>query len=422
MLTQGDTTRGNYTVANGIVSHTSGTDWSYGALVNAAATPAAQALVPYLDNPAVLLTTPATFTVIGQKLPRPDILLKVNGAAKFGIDIFLPGMVFAAVKHCPTIGGVLTAVPARPSGALNVVPLKAYDNRGAVLKDSYNAIAIVADNSWSANKMAKSLKISWKLPTALASVDTAAIALLAKQRLANPGAGVWLAEPVVSNVASIVQTNESLVVTALANASQQVQATFSLPYVAHATMEVLNCTAQVIFSAGAPSSCEVWAPTQNATAVVNTAIAITGLTADKIKVHTTFLGGGLGRKIEQDYISQAIQIAMVTSAPVKLTWFREEDFANDNYRPMALIQVTAGLDNANNISAWSLRTVTPSISWQRATAANLNKTKLDAQAVEGAVALPYSRGTAVTEWVPLDNDVAGIPVGYWRSVGCSMNK
>jgi isoquinoline 1-oxidoreductase beta subunit len=249
MLTQGDTTRGNYTVANGIVSHTSGTGWSYGALVNAAATPAAQALVPYLDNPAVLLTTPAAFTVIGQKLPRPDILLKVNGAAKFGIDIFLPGMVFAAVKHCPTIGGVLTAVPARPSGALNVVPLKAYDNRGAVLKDSYNAIAIVADNSWSANKMAKSLKISWKLPTALASVDTAAIALLAKQRLANPGAGVWLAEPVVSNVASTVQTNESLVVTALANASQQVQATFSLPYVAHATMEVLNCTAQVIFSA-----------------------------------------------------------------------------------------------------------------------------------------------------------------------------
>ena len=417
-----DYNRNNYMAANGTVTYTpTGTHWSYGALVDLAAKPDTQSLVPYLDDPIQLLTEPAAFKIIGQKLQRPDIPLKTCGAAKFGIDVFLPGMVFAVVKHCPTIGGVLAGTPATPSGAIKVVPLKAFDNRGAVVKDNYNAVALVADNTWKAKNLAKSLKVNWALPASLAAVDSNGIAQVAKQRLTDPGNSLWLAEPVVTSDLATIQTNESLVASALADANKTIEATFSLPYVAHATLEVLNCTADVVFSGPTPVSCEIWAPTQSASGVIATATAITGLSADKITVHTTFLGGGLGRKIEQDYISQAIQIAMAVNAPVKLTWMREEDFANDNFRPMALIQVKAGLDADKNINAWSYRTVTPSISWQRTTSVNLNNTRLDNQAVEGSVALPYARGTVITEWVPLNNDVAGIPIGYWRSVGSSLN-
>ncbi len=417
-----DHTRSNYVAADAKVRHVpSGRIWTYGALAATAATTDAQLLVPGLDDPAQLLTPPASFTVIGQKLARVDIPLKTNGSAKFGIDVWMPDMVFAVVKHCPTVGGTLASVPATPSGAIKVVPLKASDNRGIVLKDTFNAVAVVASNTWRANKIAKGMSVSWKLPASTTSVDTNTIAAVAKQRLTNPGSLLWQAEPTTTSVLADIQAGEAAVATAMSTATRTVQATFNLPYVAHATMEVLNCTADVVFAGSVPYSCEVWAPTQNASAVVATAMAITGLTEDRITVHTTFLGGGLGRKIEQDYISQAIQTAMAVNAPVKLTWMREEDFAKDNFRPMAAIQAKAGLDASKNICAWSYRTVTPSISWQRATATNGAKSKLDGQAVEGAVALPYARGVVSTEWVPLDNDVAGVPVGYWRSVGASLN-
>lgn len=417
-----DTTRASYSVAKGVVTHVpSGFSRTYGDLVDLTAMAEVRALVPYLDDPAQLLSDPASFKVIGQKVQRPDIPLKTCGAAKFGIDVWMPGMVFAAVKHCPTIGGVLAATPIKPSGALKVVPLRAFDARGAVVKDSYNAVAVIADNTWKAGRLARSMSVRWKLPISTASVDTATITKVAQQRLVSPGPVLWQAEPASTNAATAILANEAVVAGAMNGAAKTVQATFTLPYVAHATMEVLNCTADVVFAGDTPVSCEIWAPTQSASAVIATATAITGLPAESIVVHTTFLGGGLGRKIEQDYVSQAIQTAMAVNGPVKLTWMREEDFAHDNYRPMAAIAAKATLDGARNISAWSYRIATPSISWQRATATNGAKSKLDAQAVEGAVALPYARGAVSTEWVPLDDDVAGIPVGYWRSVGSSIN-
>lgn len=417
-----DTNRANYVASNAKVTHTpSGAQWTYASLVELAASADARPLVPYLDDPAQLLSAPASFKVIGQKVQRPDIPLKTCGAAKFGIDVWMPGMVFAVVKHCPTIGGTLASTPARPSGAVAVVPLKAADSRGAVAKDAYNAIAVVADNTWKASRIAKSMSVAWNKPASTARIDTASIASVAQQRLVTPGPVVWQAEPVPTNVASAIQANDAVVAAAMSGAAKTVQATFSLPYVAHATMEVLNCTADVVFNGSTPVSCEVWAPTQSASSVVATAQAVTGLPPEAITVHTTFLGGGLGRKIEQDYVSQAIQTAMAVGAPVKLTWMREEDFANDNYRPMAAIACKATLDSGRNISAWSYRIATPSITWQRATATNLNKTKIDNQAIEGATALHFSRGAVSTQWVPLDDDVAAIPVGYWRSVGSSLN-
>lgn len=409
MLKRQDSTRGNYSASGATVVHVDPvtqfrTTWTYGELAATAATPEAKALLPA----TIPLTPVSEFSLVGKALPRADIPLKTNGKAQYGIDVFLPGMVFAVIRHCPTIGGTVATTPATPSGALAVVRCFASDNRGAVVKDSYNAVAVVADNTWKARKLAQALKVTWTLPVSTASVDSVEIQKTAAGLL---DAGVPIvAEP--SNPAPAAADIEAQVDQALAGAVKVAKADFSLPFLAHATMEVLNCTASVTFANGVPVACEVWAPTQSALGAQATAAAVTKLPASQIIVHTTFLGGGLGRKIEQDYISQAVQVAMAVKKPVKLTWFREEDFGHDNYRPSALIRAKAGIDANNRIVAWGYRNVSESILGQRGRAG------LDSQAVEGSINLPYARGTFYTEWVPLPT---GIPAGFWRSVGSSIN-
>ena len=412
MLLTGNHTRSNYTVSAGTVAYTgpvsgTATTWTFGDLAASSASPAAQALLPA----QIPLTDPAAFRIIGKSVERIDLPLKVDGSAKYGLDIWSPKMVFGVIRHCPTIGGVLASPPAKPSGALAVVPCKASDNRGAVVAGSFNAVAVVAENTYKARGLARSLNLKWKLPASTTTVDSAGILALA-QKLLTTGTPL-IAEP--SNPAPAVADIEAQVAKALGGASKTLSGVFTLPYVAHATMEVLNCTASITFSGASPVSCEVWAPNQAATWITATAAAITGLPTSAITVHTTFLGGGLGRKIEQDFVSQAIQVAMVVKKPVKLTWMREEDFGHDNYRPMALVKVTAGLDSANNVAAWSYRNVSQSILGQRGW---LPPGAVDSQATEGATDLPYNLGTHVVEWVPMS---AGIPVGFWRSVGSSIN-
>jgi isoquinoline 1-oxidoreductase beta subunit len=175
-------------------------------------------------------------------------------------------------------------------------------------------------------------------------------------------------------------------------------------------MEVLNCT--VTYVAGV--SCEIWAPTQAAKSVLVLAMAVTGLSADKITVNTTFLGGGLGRKIEMDFISQALQVAMAINRPVKLIWPREEDFTHDFYRPMAAVRVQAGLNGAY-INGWTYRNVSPSILSQRGYPLTAMG---DSQAYEASQELPYNFGARLTEYVMHGSP---IPVGFWRSVGASIN-
>ena len=436
-----DPDRTKYQTDKGVVTYTSGTtttSLTYSKLATQVTDlNVLKSFIPYLDDPSQLLTIdPSKFQLIGQRLQRPDIPLKTSGAAKFGIDITnldmpnvgLKKMVFVVVKHCPTLGGTLLTTPAAPTGALKIIPLKAFATRGAVLKDTVNAVAVAADNTWKAKNLVNALKVTWKLPVNTASVNSATINTIAQQRLAISIPGtiptwpVWQTEPPTAALYSgSLPPLESTILSALdgITATKKIDATFSLPYVAHATMEVLNCTAVIYPDTTTILKCEIWAPTQNASSVIQTALTTLGWTDPaRVIVHTTFLGGGLGRKIEQDYISQAVQAAnAMPNTPVKLTWMREQDFANDQYRPMALINVKAGLDASNNIAAWFYRTVTPSISLQRGAASN----KLDSQAVEGATGLPYALGNFITEWVPLEDTVAGIPVGYWRSVGCSIN-
>ncbi len=385
------------------------TSWTYGSLATLAA---GITLPPGYEPP---LTDPANFRLIGKPLPRVDIPSKVDGSAKYGIDTWFPDMVFATIKHCPTIGGTLVLpanMPAKPSAAIAVVPCTASDTRGKVVAGTCNAVAVVATNSWLARRLANALTVNWTLPASTADVDSAQILASAQALMATGTSLVAEPAPPPAGIAGTVK--DAL------GAPPTVDATYTLPYVSHATMEVLNCTVRVDFSAatGAPSGCEIWAPTQSAGTVAATAAAVLKtIPATAVVVHTTFLGGGLGRKIEQDYISQAVQVALAVKKPVKLTWWREEDFGHDQYRPFALVNVKASLTApaANGmVKAWSYRTVTPSISWQRGRSVGA----VDGQAVEGAVKLPYALGTSMVEWVPLN---AGIPVGYWRSVGCSIN-
>ena len=281
--------------------------------------------------------------------------------------------------------------------------------RGAELVGNVNAVAVVADTTWNAWQLANQLRVKWTIPSSSASINSTQYAAQAQSLLTT-------ATPYVStgtNPPGTLYTTEISgdVNGALAKAAKTVDAVYSLPYLAHACLEVLNCTVNLIPNV----SCEIWAPTQASSLVLSTVQAITGLSAGQIIVHTTLLGGGLGRKIEQDFISQAVQVARAVGKPVKLMWPREEDFSHDQYRPMALIHVRAGLDATGTILGWKYRNVSPSILAQRGRALGPLG---DSQATEGATALPYTFGTRLTEYVTLG---AQVPVGFWRSVGCSLN-
>ena len=330
-----------------------------------------------------------TSNVIGKKMPRTDIPAKVDGSAVFGIDVRVPGMLYGAVVHCPTLGGTVSSMPSSASGAVAVVNLG-------------SAVGVVAADTWTAWNIASRVASStkWTLPANTATRDSA--------KILATGNGLVTSTTVTPRV---YETTGGDPVAALASAKTKIDATYQLPYLAHGCMEVLNCTADV-----RAASCEIWAPTQGQQFCIPTAQAITGLPATAITVHTTFLGGGLGRKIEQDYIGQAITLSKAVGKPVKLTWSRKQDFQNDKYRPCATIRVQAGLDTNKAFTALLYRNVSPSINIQRNTVPGNNPE--DTGAVAGALSLPYAIVNRRIEFIP---NLADIPVGYWRSVGESYN-
>lgn len=405
MNRQGDLTRANYTVTNGVITHTSGRSYTYGDV----AVDASQLPVPV----GAPLVPEGQFKVIGRTMPRLDIPSKVDGSAVYGIDVRVPNMVYAVIKHCPTIGGTLATQPGTPSGMLAVVPTQvvAGTGRGAEQVGNINAVAVVGRDTWTTWQAAKRLSVSWTLPSNAstlndANFDAQATALLTGGTpyvagAANPPGTVYT-----------VEGNRAATETAIAgSAKPPLDVTYSLPYVAHACMEVLNCTVDYV----ANDHCTIWAPTQSAKQLLTMATAITGLPADRITVNTTYLGGGLGRKAELDFVSQAIQVAMRIGRPVKLMWPREEDFTHDQYRPMAKIRVQGGLTSGNGVTGVAYRNVSPSILGQRGA---VLLAPGDSQGIEGARDLPYNFGTRVTEWVAHPSPV---PVGFWRSVGASLN-
>lgn len=338
------------------------------------------------------ITPPATATIgtttkfIGKTMKRLDIPAKVNGSAVFGMDVKVPGMMFGAIVHCPTFGGTVRTMPANPANA--------------TLVNLTNAVGVVSTDTWTAMNAARNIagKIGWTLPADTSATDSAKLDTLAKSLATST-----TVTPFIGEQAGTPNVN---------GAPNHIDATYSLPFLIHAAMEVMNCTASVTADA-----CEIWAPTQGQQFIAPTVSALTGLGIDKITVHTTFLGGGFGRKIETDYVSQAVLMSKAVGKPVKLIWSREQDFAHDMYRPKAVIRVQIGSNAQNKVTQLVYRNVSASINLQRGYTNTQNPE--DTGALAGAVGMPYIIANKRIEFVALAP--CDIPLGYWRSVGESYN-
>lgn len=404
LTTDGD--RSHYQIVNGVVLWSGGGSFTYGQLADRAALKAAPANPPLVPDSA--------FRLIGKTVPRSDIPSKVDGSAKYGLDIRLDKMVYAVVKHAPALGGTLASTPSKPSNMLAVVPLTVVAGsgtaRGLEAAGNVNAVAVVGSNTWDTWQAARRLSVKWNPPPKAALLNNA-------QFNADGTALLQSATPYVAggaNPPGTLYTTEgdaALTKTAIDGAAKVIDTVYTLPYVAHACMEVLNCTVDYVPNV----KCEVWAPTQVAKTVLSLVMGLTRLPASAVIVHTTYLGGGLGRKAEADFVSQAVQVAMAVQCPVKLMWPREEDFTHDQYRPMAVVRARAGINASGNVVGWAYRNVSPSILGQRGVV--LGPTG-DSQGIEGAKGLPYNFVQRVSEYV---THPSPIPVGFWRSVGASIN-
>jgi isoquinoline 1-oxidoreductase beta subunit len=259
----------------------------------------------------------------------------------------------------------------------------------------HSGIAVVADSFWAAQQARDALAVEWD-EGANAKLDSAAIRRQLERALKKKG---------------VTARNDGDAAKALKAASKRIEAVYEAPYLAHACMEPMNCTAVV-----KKNSCELWVPTQNQTAAQFVAAQITGLPLENVKVNTTFLGGGFGRRGEQDFVAEVVQLAMATGTPVKLVWTREDDMHHDYYRPATLNRLTATLDKDGMPLAWRHEIAGGSI-FSRVFP-NSIKNGIDNTSVEGAANLPYAIPNLQVTWV-MEN--GAVPVGFWRSVGSSQN-
>src|SRR6059058_2304329 len=336
---------------------------SYGKLVTKAATLGAPPDVPLKD--------PKDWKILGTRVRRLDTPPKVDGSAQFGIDVKVPGMLVAVVARSPVFGGKVTSFDAAKAKAVPGV-------RQVVQISSGDALAITWDEG----------------PTA--SVSSATIAQLFGQRAEQAGA---------------VARHGGDPDGTLGSAPAKVDAVYDLPFLAHATMEPMNCTAHV-----RADGVDIWAPTQFQTGAQGFGAKIGGVTPDKVKVHTTYLGGGFGRRFELDFIQEALETSKAVGAPVKVIWSREDDIRNAQYRPANHHRMRAGLDANGQPVAWTHRIVAPSI--MARVFPDTVKNGLDEEAVEGGVGMPYAIPNVHVDYLLTDT---GIPVGFWRSVNNSYN-
>jgi isoquinoline 1-oxidoreductase beta subunit len=366
-------------VVSGVVSHPrTGRRRSYGDLAAAAAR---------LDPPdEVTLKPRGEWRVIGQKVPRLDIPAKIDGTAVFGIDVRRPNMLFASVANCPVFGGKLKRFDAAAAlGLPGVERVQAVPG----------GVAVVADTTWHALAGVKALAVEWD-PGPNPKLDSAALQQQYRAALDGP----------LDSVATIGDVDK-----ALKSAAKLVTAVYSLPFLAHAAMEPLNCTAEVT-----KDGVDVWVSTQAQTAVQKAAADTANVSTAKVRIHTTLLGGGFGRRGEVDIVIQAVTLAKATALPVQVVWSREEDMQHDFYRPMAVSRLDAGLDAMGMPIAWRHRVATSSI-FARLFPPLLWLTR-DPAISEGSTEMPYAIPNQAMASSTRDSLV---PVGAWRSVGHSVN-
>ncbi len=339
------------------------------------------AAVPPMDDPP--LKDRSAFTIIGKPMKRLDTVAKVKGEATFGIDVQLPGLLVANVAHCPVFGGSLESFDGSKAEAIDGV-------RHVV--ELPDGVAVVADNFWAAKKGVEALDIEWN-EGEFATMSTDA-----------------MRQHCIDIVGSGAEArSEGDVSAALRSGATRVSAVYDAPYLAHATMEPMNCTAYV-----QGDRCEVWAPTQTPTGAHQAAMRITGFPEDQVVVHNTFLGGGFGRRSLSDYVEDAVHTSKAVGVPVKVIWTREQDMCAGYYRPMVYNEFDAALDAEGWPVAWEHRIAGGSI----AGSSGRPMRGIDGTSIEGAANLPYAIPNIRVTWAH-----AQFPVKshYWRSVGSSQN-
>jgi isoquinoline 1-oxidoreductase beta subunit len=371
---------------NGKVIGTQGRTARYGQLADAAAR------LPVPKD--VALKDANDFRLIGKPLPRLDTPDKVDGSAEFGLDVQLPGMLYAAIALSPTLGGKATSVDSTAALALPGVR--------RVLSTA-SGVVVVADHFWQARKARDVLRIDWEAGPNSALDNAAMWSLLNKAAAANPGASALSSDDVA---AALKDGNAA---EALKKAAKSFSAVYDLPLVAHVTMEPMNCTADV-----KADHCDVYVGTQVQQLTQTAAATAAGLKPDRVNVHTTLLGGGFGRRLEVDFVPAAVEASKAVGAPVKLIWTREDDMTHDLYRPPAREEVTAGLDEKGKLIAWALHITSPSITSRFDPT---NKDPFDS-VIEYVQNFPYVVPNFDLRYTRQE---IGIDVGYLRSVSHSPN-
>ena len=360
----------------GRVHDGTGRSLGYGELAEAAAR------LPVPADPA--LKPASELRLLGKDLRRLDTPLKVAGKARFGLDVRLPGMLVAVVARSPEIGGKLGEWDAAAAKAIPGV-------RHVVAVDA--GLAVVADHFHAARQGREALKIQW-LPGPGAQLSSAKIRADMLAALDAPSAAVARNDGDVASAAG----------------AQSLAANYELPYLAHACMEPMNATASVT-----ADGIEIWAPTQ--APGVNRAVvaAASGIPPERVRVHTTMLGGGFGRRFAPDFVATAVQLSKAVGASVKLVYTREDDMRAQYYRPAVVARLAAGLDAAGLPVRYQARLACASVG---AAGGFPLKGDVDENAVEGLDNWPYAVANARVEWVRHE---AGVGVWFWRSVGSSHN-
>jgi isoquinoline 1-oxidoreductase subunit beta len=369
--------RSELKAVDGMVVGPKGRKASYGSLA------AAAALLPVPEK--VALKDPKDFTIVGKRTKRLDTPAKVNGSAEYGIDVKLPGLVYASLEQCPVIGGTVKSFDASRAkampGVIDVVQIP-------------DGVAVVADTYWHAKKARETLQVQW---------DEGAVAGLSdKSMAASVRAAAASIKPLQINAKGDAAA-------AMQTGAKVVKAEYSLPLLAHAPLEPMNFTAYVT-----GGKCLLIGPTQFQQGAEGATAAALGIKPEDITLKTTFLGGGFGRRLELDFIVQAALISKAVGKPVKLLWTREDDMTHDFYRPMAFHQLEAALDASGKPVAMTFKATSQSVT-QRAF--GLPKETLDPFMSEAAVAaydIPNTRHDLVIH-------DAGVRVGYWRAVSHNMN-
>lgn len=374
------------TTSAGEVIHTSTRRrLGYGALARGAA-----ALTPP-DEKSLILKDPRTFRLLGRDTPRLDTPAKVTGKATFGIDVKLPDMLVAVVARCPTFAGKVASVDDRK--ALAVTGVRRVIQLDPVPHQLPGRVAVLADDTWSAMEGRKALEIQWDLGDQ-ARFSTDAMWADARRRVDDD---------------ADAKINRSQGDTAVRQEDGRriVEATYELPFLAHACMEPMNCTASVT-----ADHVELWLPSQFPEQARNAAARLTKIPLEKVEAHVTFMGGGFGRRAYQDFVIEAVELSQRAGVPVKVIWTREDDMQHDLYRPAQLQRFRASLDGSGRLITLQNRIVGPSteVWWNPATTAPQRR--------EGGEPPPYDYVNTLNDFVPV---AAPVPLGAWRAVQNGQN-